>query len=251
MSHPVNGMIDTYLKELKMPGLKNTYQDLIREAETQGRPYGEFLGACLAHEVQSRKENRLKARVHQARFPTIKTLDEFDFTQIPSLAKPLITTLAQGAFIKTKENIICLGNSGTGKSHIATALGVAAIAMGYKVRFISVVHLVQELLQANSEYRLPKYLKGWRNFDLVIMDELGYIGLGSGGPLLFQFCAELYEKSSLIITTNLEFSRWTEVFDDAVLTGALLDRLTHHSHILLFEGESYRFKQSQKKHSAL
>lgn len=251
MSNPVQGMIDTYLKELKMPGLKRIYPDLIREAETQGRAYSEFLVACLAYEVQSRKENRLKARVQQARFPTIKTLDEFDFAQIPSLPKPLITTLGQGAFIKKKENIICLGNSGTGKSHIATALGVAAIAMGYRVRFISVVHLVQELLQANSEYRLPKYLKSWRNVDLVIMDELGYIGLGSGGPLLFQFCAELYEKSSLIITTNLEFSRWTEVFDDAVLTGALLDRLTHHSHILLFEGESYRFKESQKKQSGM
>lgn len=251
MIHPVQGMLDTYLKELKMPGLKRVYPDLIREAEVQGRAYGEFLVACLAHEVQSRKENRLKARIKQARFPTIKTLDEFDFAQIPSLPKPLIHTLAQGEFIKKKENVICLGNSGTGKSHIATALGVAAIAMGYKVRFTSVVHLVQELLQANSEYRLPKYLKGWQSTDLVIMDELGYIGLGSGGPLLFQFCAQLYEKSSVIITTNLEFSRWTEVFDDPVLTGALLDRLTHHSHILLFEGESYRFKQSQKKQSTV
>lgn len=251
MSHPVQGMIDTYLKELKMPGLKRIYPDLVREAESQGRSYGEFLVACLSYEVQTRKENRLKARIQQARFPTIKSLDEFDFTQIPSLPKPLITTLSQGTFIQKKENVICLGNSGTGKSHIATALGVAAIAMGYKVRFISVVHLVQELLQASSEYRLPKYLKAWRSFDLVIADELGYIGLGSGGPLLFQFCAELYEKSSLIITTNLEFSRWTEVFDDAVLTGALLDRLTHHSQILLFEGASYRFKESQNKQSSM
>lgn len=161
MNNPIHGMIDTYLKELKMPGLKRTYPDLIREAETQGRTYGEFLVACLAHDVQSRKKNRLKTRVQQARFPTNKTLDEFNFAQIPSLPKPLISTLAQGAFIKNKDNVICLSNSGTGKSHIATALGVAAIAMGYKVQFISVVHLVQELLQASSEYRLPKYLKSW------------------------------------------------------------------------------------------
>jgi DNA replication protein DnaC len=247
LSNPVNGLIDIYLSELKMPGLKKTYPDLIREAEAQGRPYSEFLVACLTHEIQSRKENRLREWIKQARFPSVKTVAEFDFTQIPSLPKPTIMALAQGDFIKRKENVICLGNSGTGKSHIATALGLSAISAGYKAKFVSVVHLVQELLLANSEYRLPKYLKSWRNFDLVVLDELGYIGLGAGGPLLFQLCAELYERSSLIITTNLEFSRWTEVFEDAVLTGALLDRLTHHSHILLFEGQSFRFKESQNQ----
>jgi DNA replication protein DnaC len=243
MSSPVHGLIDIYLQELKMPGIKKAYPDLIRESESNNKTYLEFLAACLTEEIRSRKENRLKTMLANARFPSPKTLEEFDFSHIPSIAKPQVLTLAQGDFIRKRENIICLGNSGTGKTHLATAIGINAIKEGFKVRFIPIVTLMQELLLANSEYRLPKYLKSWRNFDLIIMDELGYVGLGPGGPLLFQFCAEMYEKTSLIITTNLDFSRWAEVFADPVLTGALLDRLTHHSHILLFEGESYRFKQ--------
>lgn len=247
MSSPIKGLIDIYLQELKMPGIKKAYPELIRESETQNKTYLEFLAACLTEEIRSRKENRLKTMLTNARFPSLKTLEEFDFSHIPSISKPLILSLAQGEFIKKNENIICLGNSGTGKTHVAIAIGVNAIKEGFKVRYIPIATLMQELLLANSEYRLPKYLKSWRNFDLIILDELGYVGLGPGGPLLFQFCAEMYEKSSLIITTNLDFSRWSEVFADPVLTGALLDRLTHHSHVLLFEGESYRFKQRMQQ----
>ena len=207
------------------------------------------MAACLSQEIASRRESRLKARLAQARFPATKTLDSFDFTALPGLPKNTVFDLAGGDFIKRRENLICLGNSGTGKTHIAIALGIAAIAAGYRVRFAPVVNLVQELLQASQEYRLPRYLKSWQKIDLVIADELGYIGLGPGGPLLFQFCAERYERGSLLITTNLEFSRWTEVFGDATLTGALLDRLTHHAHILVFNGESYRFKESQRDKS--
>ncbi len=127
------------------------------------------------------------------------------------------------------------------------ALGVAAIHAGWRVRFTTAVALGQELLQAHSEARLPKALKTWDRFDLVILDELGYLGLGPAGPLLFQFCAHRYERGSLLITTNLEFSRWVEVFGDAALTSALLDRLTHRSHVLLFNGESYRFRESQQR----
>jgi DNA replication protein DnaC len=117
-----------------------------------------------------------------------------------------------------------------------------------RVRFIGAVTLAQELLLAQQEYRLPRYLKSWQKIDLVILDELGYLGLGPGGPLLFQFCAERYERGSVLITTNLDFARWSEVFADATLTAALLDRLTHHAHILLFQGESYRFKESRQQH---
>jgi DNA replication protein DnaC len=140
-----------------------------------------------------------------------------------------------------------MGGSGTGKTHVGIALGLAAIAAGFRVRFTSVMQLVQELLQAEAEYRLPRYLRTWDKFDLVILDELGYVSLAQGGPLLFQFCADRYEKGSLLITTNLEFARWTDVFHDVTLTTALLDRLTHHSHILVFEGESYRFRESQRR----
>lgn len=140
-----------------------------------------------------------------------------------------------------------MGASGTGKTHTAIAIGLSAITAGYRVRFTTVMQLVQELLQAESEYRLPRYLRTWDKYDLVCLDELGYVSLAQGGPLLFQFCADRYEKGSLLVTTNLEFAQWTDVFHDATLTTALLDRLTHHFHILLFEGESYRFRESQQR----
>jgi len=243
-------MVDLYCKELKLPGLRKSFREVAREAAAQGRSHAEFLSACLAQEVQSRRESRLRSRMNQARFPAVKTLESFDFTAVPDLSKPEVLALAQGDFIKRKENVICLGNSGTGKTHIGIALGIAAIAAGYRVRFAQVMNLAQELLQANSEYRLPKYLKTWQKVDLVICDELGYIGLGPGGPLLFQFLAERYERGSVLVTSNLEFSRWGEVFGDATLTAALLDRLTHHAHILLFNGQSYRFKESHAKQAA-
>ncbi len=245
-SEPNEALIDLYCKELKLPGLRRAYRDIARESINQGRLPTDFLSACLAQELASRRESRLKTRLHQARFPATKTLDTFDFTLMPDLSKTKVLTLAKGDFIKKKENVILLGNSGTGKTHAAIGLGMAAIAAGYRVRFTSVVNLVQELLLADQEYRLPRYLKAWQKVDLVITDELGYLGLGPGGPLLFQFCTERYERASLLITTNLEFSRWTEVFGDATLTGALLDRLTHHAHILLFNGESFRFRESQQ-----
>lgn len=240
-------IIDLYCKELRLPGLARSHREIARQTTDQGRSALDFLAACLEQELSSRRESRLKTRLRQARFPAHKTLDTFDFTLTPDLSKEQVLQLAQGEFIKKRENVILLGHSGTGKTHLAIALGAAAITVGYRVRFTSVVSLAQELLQAGQEYRLPRYLKAWQKIDLVILDELGYIGLGPGGPMLFQFCAERYEKGSLLITTNLEFSRWGEVFGDATMTAALLDRLTHHSSILLFNGESYRFRESQRR----
>lgn len=170
-------MADLYCKELKLPGLRKSFRDVAREAIAQGRSHTEFLSACLAQEVLSRRESRLRTRMNQAKFPAVKTLESFDFTALPDLSKPEVLALAQGDFIKRKENVVCLGNSGAGKTHIGIALGVAAIAAGYRVRFVPVMNLAQELLQANTEYRLPKYLKAWQKVDLVICDELGYIGL--------------------------------------------------------------------------
>lgn len=240
-------MVEIYCKELKMPGLRKAYESLAREATHNDYSMIRFLSACLAEELESRKQSRLQTYTRQARFPVYKTLEEFDFTAIPSLPKQRVLALAGGQFIQAKENVVCMGGSGTGKTHLAISIGVSAIAAGYRVRFISVMQLVQELLQAEAEYRLPRYLRTWDKYDLVCLDELGYVSLSQGGPLLFQFCADRYEKGSLLITTNLEFARWVDVFHDPTLTTALLDRLTHHSHILLFEGESYRFRESQKR----
>jgi DNA replication protein DnaC len=243
----VQALVEVYCRELKLPGLRSAYQSIVRDAISQGQSYGAFLAGCLSHEIESRRQHRLASRLAQARFPAVKTLEGFDFAAVPQLPRAKVMALADGAFIRERQNVICLGNPGTGKTHLATGLGIAAIQAGYKVKFISAVFLAQELLQAQQEYRLPRYLRSWQNIDLVVLDELGYLGLGPGGPLLFQFCAERYERGSLLITTNLEFARWVEVFGDAILTGALLDRLTHHAQILLFQGESYRFRESREK----
>lgn len=245
-SDAAEALVDVYCRQLKLPGLRQNYRAIARESLNQGQSPAAFLAACLAQEVEARRAHRLQTRLHQARFPAVKAFDTFDFTAVPELPKAKVLNLAEGSFVRVRENVICLGPSGTGKTHTAIALGLGAIQAGYRVRFITAIQLVQELLAAQQEYRLPRYLKAWQKVDLAIVDELGYIGLGPGGPLLFQFCADRYEQGSLLITTNLEFSRWTEVFGDATLTSALLDRLTHHAHILVFEGESYRFRESQR-----
>lgn len=239
--------LDLYCRQLRLPGLRAAYPSIARDAQAQGQSYPSFLAACLAQELDARRQHRLSAHVQQARFPALKTLDGFDFLALPDLPKPRVLALADAAFVRQRENVICLGQPGTGKTHLAIALGLEVIQAGLRVRFISAVALAQELLAAQQEYRLPRYLKSWQPIDLVILDELGYLGLGPGGPLLFQFCAERYERGSLLITTNLDFSRWVEVFGDATLTAALLDRLTHHAQILLFQGESYRFRQSRQQ----
>lgn len=236
--------IRLYARELKMPGLSGIFEEVARDAAKAGRGHLESLAACLAAEVESRADHRLAAGIKAARFPALKTFETFDFSLLPSLEKGRVLGLGSGAFTKERENVVCLGASGTGKTHVATAIGLAAVYAGARVRFTTAVTLSQELLSAADEHRLPRCLKSFRSADLVIVDELGYLPLGPGAPLLFQFFAERYESGSVLVTTNLEFSRWTEVFGDATLTAALLDRLTHHCHVLVFEGESYRFRES-------
>lgn len=243
---PREAMVDIYCKQLKLPGLKQSFRELARDAMMQNQTPVSFLAACLAKEVDLRHQKRLNSRLKKAKFHEVKTLESFDFTSAPKLPKTKIISLAECKFIKDRQNIICVGQSGTGKTHIATAIGVSAIQQGFNVRFIKVYDLIQELLKAESEYRLPRFIKTWHKYDLVILDELGYVNLGAGSPLLFQFCSERYERGSLIITTNLDFDRWGEVFGDNAITIALLDRLTHHAHVIPFIGESYRFKESRK-----
>jgi len=244
---PTQALLDLYCRELKLPGLRHAAPAVAREAAEANQSYPAFLVTCLAQELTSRREHRLTHRLAQARFPAPKTLESFDFLAVPDLPKAKVLTLATGAFIRAHENVICLGNPGTGKTHTAIGMALGCIQAGARVRFITAVVLAQELLAAQQEYRLPRYLKSWQSIDLVVLDELGYLSLGPGGPLLFQFCAERYERGSLLITSNLDFSRWVEVFGDPSLTAALLDRLTHHAHVLLFRGESYRFRESHER----
>jgi DNA replication protein DnaC len=227
-----------------MPGLRKIFRDKSREAAETGLSPMSYLGSCLEAEIVHRKENEYRRRLLEARFPVTKTLDTYDFSALPSLPREKVRDLADGRYWVERENVLLVGQVGTGKTHIATALGVEAIRAGARVRFVTAPALIQELRLAEKETRLSRFLKQWRRFDLVIIDELGYVSLGPGGPLLFQFCSDRYERGSLLITSNLDFSRWSEVFGDPSLTTALLDRLTHHAHVLVFQGDSYRFRES-------
>jgi len=247
MTVALEQQIDENAQTLKMPGLRKVFREKAREAAGSGlSPLG-YLGACLGAEISNRQENELRRNLTAARFPVVKTLDTFDFTALPSLSREKIRDLSGGRVWGERENVLLVGQVGTGKTHIAIALGIQAIKAGFRVRFVTAPALIQELLLAEKETRLARFLKQWSRFDLVIIDELGYVSLGPGGPLLFQFCSDRYERGSLLITSNLEFSRWSEVFGDPSLTTALLDRLTHHAHVLVFQGESYRFRESHSK----
>lgn len=238
-------MLDHLLKRLKLPTMGRQYRSLAREAEERNLSYEAYLLALLELEAQSRDENQRESRLRMAAFPIRKTLDTFDFTLLPGLNKNRVLTLAQGEFVKRHENILLLGNSGTGKSHLATALGLQMIQSGFRVKFTTAATLVEELLVAKEEHRLLAMEKQWLKYNVVICDELGYVPFSkAGAELLFQFFSSRYERASTIVTSNLEFNDWIQVFGDEKMTAALLDRLTHRAHILLMNGESYRFRQT-------
>jgi DNA replication protein DnaC len=241
-------LLDHTTKQLKMPTIAKQYRSLAREAEEHNLSYEKYLLALLDAELKVRDENQRQRRLKQASFPVQKTLDTYDFSLMPSLNRNRFLTLAKGEFVEKKENIIFLGNSGTGKSHLATGLGIEMVQNGYKTKFITAAELVEELLMANEEHKLGSLEKKWLKFDVIIVDELGYVPFSKiGAELLFQFFSSRYERASVIITTNLEFTEWTSLFGDEKMTAALLDRLTHRSHILLLNGPSYRFRQSMKQ----
>ena len=189
----------------------------------------------------------VERRIKAAKFPATKSLGSFDFKAIPSLNKALTMELARGEFIDRRENVIALGPSGTGKTHVVLGLGLAACQKGRKVGFITAAALVHELMEAVDDRRLQRLQKSLATHDLLIIDELGFVPLSkTGAERLFEVISQRYERGSIIITSNLPFDEWTEVFGSERLTGAILDRLTHHVHILEMNGESFRLRQSRK-----
>jgi DNA replication protein DnaC len=233
------------LRQLRLPTVAANYRKFAQEAAQSSQPYEEYLLALLEYEASQRDVNRRKRRVHEARFPLLRTLDEFDFAALPSLKRNKVLELARGEYIERHENIALIGSIGTGKTHIAIALGLAACEQGRRVRFYTAAGLINELLEAQEAHRLSK-LEAWlMRQDLIILDEVGFVPFSQrGAQMLFAFVSQKYLRGSLIVTSNLAFAEWTEVFGDPRLTSALLDRLTHRCHILEFAGESYRFRQS-------
>jgi len=236
------------LKQLRLPTVLSNYQKLAMEAQQSGQKYEEYLLALLESEVSQRELNGRKYRISEARFPMLRTLDEYDFGAIASLNQSKVWQLSKCDYIPKRENIALIGGIGTGKTHIAIALGLSACQQGYRVRFYTVSGLINELVEASESHRLSKLETNLMRYQLIILDELGFVPFSqSGAQLLFGFISQRYQRGSLIITTNLGFAEWTEVFGDPRLTSALLDRMTHHCHILEFSGKSYRFRQSLER----
>lgn len=240
-----DALIAADLKQLKLPAVAREYRRLADDAVRQNLGLIDYLQALLHTEVTQRQERQLQRRLLMAHFPYEKRLEDFDFSLVPSLQKPRVLTLAQGGFIAQHENLLLLGPSGIGKTHLLLGVGRAVCLQGYRVLFRMAATLASELELAHQELRLPRFLAQLRRFDLVLIDELGYLPFSQkAAELLFQFFSDRYERASVAITSNLDFAQWTEVFGHERMTAALLDRLVHRSTILLLEGESYRFRQS-------
>jgi len=241
-------LLSHHLKTLKLPTFLREYPKVARQCAAEGADYEKFLLRLTELELIDRSQRMVDRRIRQAKFPSIKTLETFNFLAIPSVNKKLIIDLARSEYIDRKENIIALGNSGTGKTHIALALGLAACQKGITTLFTTAAALVNELMEARDERKLLRFQKQLARQKLLIIDELGFVPLSkTGAELLFEVISQRYEQGSVIITSNLPFDEWTEVFGSQRLTGALLDRLTHHVHIVEMNGDSYRLSSSKKK----
>lgn len=241
-------LLEHYLKTLKMPSILREYRKMAVVCQAEGADYATYLLRLIEQEIHDREQRAAERRLKSASFPVVKTLDSFRFDAQPSINQPLIRELAHGEFVKERENVLLIGNSGTGKTHLATALAFAACQMGFKVRFFGVTDLVTQLLERREERQLERFFKQLDRLDLLVLDELGYVPFSKpGAELLFEVVSRAYERTSLIVTTNLPFESWTEVMGSQRLTGALLDRLTHRVHILEANGESFRLQDSMRR----
>jgi DNA replication protein DnaC len=235
-----------HLKTLKLPTFLREYEKLARQCAAEGLDHVQFLARLVELELIDRERRMVERRIKAAKFPAVKSLDSFDFKAIPKLNKMQVLELARCEWIERRENVVALGPSGTGKTHVALALGLAACQKGLSVGFTTAAALVHALMEARDEKRLLRLQKQLAGQKLLIIDELGFVPLSkTGAELLFELISQRYERGSTLITSNLPFDEWTGTFGSERLTGALLDRLTHHIHILEMNGESYRLSQSR------
>ena len=239
-------LLEHHLKELKLPTFMREYGKMAALCAAEGVDHPQYLLRLAELELIDRQQRMVQRRVRAARFPAVKSLDTFDFTAIPSVNKTLVMQLARCEYVQQRENVIAIGNSGTGKTHVALGLGLAACQQGMSVGFTTAAALVHELMEARDERRLLNLQRQLSRLNLLIVDELGFVPLSpTGAELLFEVFSQRYERGSILVTTNLPFDEWTQVSGSERLTGALLDRLTHHVHILEMNGDSYRLKHSR------
>ena len=241
-------LLADHLKTLKLPTFLREYDKLARQCAAEGLDHVQFLARLVELELIDRERRMIERRIKAAKFPATKSLDSFDFKAIPKLNKMQVLELARCEWIDRRENVIALGPSGTGKTHVALGLGLAACQKGLSVSFTTAATLVNEMMEARDERRLLRLQKQLAGVKLLIIDELGFVPLSkTGAELLFELISQRYERGSTLITSNLPFDEWTETFGTERLTGALLDRLTHHVNILEMNGDSYRLGQSRAR----
>jgi DNA replication protein DnaC len=240
-------LLKAQFRQLRLPTMSKEFEKLARDAAAGNQTFTQFLLRLTEIELAARAANAVTARIKNAAFPVGKDFDTFDFSAIPQLPKPKILELARCEWIDQKYNCCLVGGSGTGKTHVALGLGQAACRAGFRVRFFTAAELVSRLEKEQKQYTLDRFLTQLDRAHLLICDELGYVTMSRGGvELLFRVFADRYERGSILVTSNLPFGDWAQIFQGERMTAALLDRLCHRCHIFEMNGESYRFRESMK-----
>jgi len=237
----------TDLKTLCLTNVARHWKRLADTAAKSRQPHANYLADLAALEVDTRREHRIQRRIQDAKFPILKTLDGFDFAAQPTLDRDSVLDLFQCEFVPTHANVVLIGGVGTGKTHLAIALGIAACQKEHRVRFSTAAELTNALVEAQREGRLSRKMEQLARFDVVVIDELGYVPFDKlGADLLFGFISRVYERRSLVVTTNLPFAKWSDVFLDPTAAAAVIDRVVHHAIILKTGGDSYRLRAAKR-----
>jgi DNA replication protein DnaC len=240
--------IRQYTKQLHLPTVGAQFLKLAEEAMQQKQGHVAFLEALLRTELEERERNAIARRIQEAKFPKVKTLEEFHFEEVPHIPAALIRNLAEGGYLERSEPVVFLGDTGTGKTHLASGLGVEACRQRKRVRFTTAAELVNELIEAKNKSELNRITGRWTRYELIVIDEMAYVAMPeSAAEMLFQVISRRAEKAAVIVTTNLPFSEWTTMFPNARLCKAMLDRLTDQAHIIETGNDSYRFRRTLEK----